>query len=44
MMIKFIFEVYAALSAFATIAYAGLGWASSKRLVTDELERMTEFD
>ncbi len=43
-MTKFIFELYAAISAFATFAYVGFGWASSKRPISDELERIRDFD
>jgi len=43
-MTKFILELYATISAFSTIVYVGLGWASRKRSITDELERITEFD
>jgi hypothetical protein len=41
--IKFILELYAVVCAFATIAYAVLGWASGGKADADELE-IREFD
>ncbi len=42
-MIKSVLELYAAASAFATIAYVVLGWASGGKPDVDELE-IREFD
>jgi len=36
-MTEFILALYAATCAFATIAYVGFGWASSKRPISHEL-------
>ncbi len=41
-MTEFILELYAAICAFATIAYVGFGWASSKRPISDELDWLLE--
>jgi hypothetical protein len=41
-MTEFILELYAAICAFATIAYVALGLASSKRLNSDELDWLLE--